>query len=54
MSRKSGFSNRLSLEGPRIAGELPHYSKPLGRRRTGEYIRRSLAHQALKSLLFEG
>src|SRR3989442_299440 len=33
MSRKSGFSNRLSLEGPSIQSELPHHLQPLRWRR---------------------
>jgi RND family efflux transporter MFP subunit len=31
MSRKSGFSNRFSLKGPSVEGELPHHPKALGR-----------------------
>jgi hypothetical protein len=29
ISRKSGFSNRLSFEGPGIQGELPHHGQTL-------------------------
>jgi hypothetical protein len=33
MSLKSGFSNRVSLKGPGVDGELPHHRQPLGGRR---------------------
>jgi hypothetical protein len=36
MSRKSGFSNRLSLERPGVTREVPHHREPLGCSRSVE------------------
>src|SRR5688500_6765545 len=38
MSRKSGFSNRVSHKGPRVQGQLPHQPDPVGRRRPLQVI----------------